>query len=110
MADVSFKDPVDQLNGRINHKSDTYFCTRMGKKVVSHYPLHKNSKKITPLQRDAFANFGQAVHQAKIELADPERKAFWQQLFDKQKQTAEKPYLILRNFVIASLTKQNKQN
>lgn len=110
MAKASFEDPINHLKGRRDRTSETYFCYRLGQKVVSHYPLHKDPKKITAHQRDLSSNFARAVQQAKTELADPARKAYWQQLFDEQKRTAEKPYAILRNFVIASITKQNAQN
>ena len=106
MAHVSYTDPVEHLTGRKNSKSETYYCVRLGKKIISHYPLHKDPKTISTRQRDVIASFSQAVRQAQRELADPERKAYWQQLFDEQKRTATKPYLILRNFVIASLSKK----
>ncbi|MGM9811165.1 MAG: hypothetical protein ACI30J_09920 [Paludibacteraceae bacterium] len=110
MAKVSFQDPVANVNGRIDNNSETYFCTRFGQKVVSHYPKHKNPKKISSRQRTLNANFTHAVQQARIELADPDRRAFWLKAFERQMQTADKPYRILRNFVIAELTKQDTSN
>ena len=106
MAKVSFQDPIANVNGRIDNNSETYFCTRFGQKVVSHYPKHKNPNNISDRQRTLNANFSQAVRQAKIELADPDRRAYWLKAFEKQMLTADKPYRILRNFVIAELTKQ----
>ena len=106
MAKVSFQDPVVNLNGRIDNNSETYFCTRFGQEVVSHYPKHKNPNNISDRQRTLNANFSQAVRQAKSELEDPERRAQWLQAFEKQMRTADKPYRILRNYVIAELTKQ----
>ena len=110
MAEASFSDPIDHISGRRDRSSETYYCIRLGRKIVSHYPKHKNPKKITARQRDLSSNFAIAVRQAQTELANPLRRAYWQQLFDEQKQTAEKPYLILRNFVIASLSKQTPPN
>lgn len=110
MARAAYTDPVDHLSGRKDKSSETYYCIRLGKKIVSHYPLHKDPKKITAHQRDLSSNFARAVEQAKTELSDPVRKAYWQQLFDEQKRTAAKPYQLLRNFVIASITKQNTPN
>ena len=107
MANVAFTDPIDNLSGRKDRAGETYYCIRFGRRVVSHYPLHKNPKKITARQRDLSSNFAHAVVQAKAELSDPERKAYWQQRFEEQKRTAANPYRILRNFVIASLTRQN---
>ena len=66
-----------------------------------------------------FARFGgnvsQAVAQAKAELSDPIRRAYWQHLFDQHKQsTANKAntapsqptYKTLRGFTLAQLNKQ----
>ncbi len=110
MAQVSYLDPVEQVNGRLDHQSEIYFCTRLGKRIASHYPKHKNPDKISSRQRDLASNFANAVQQCKIELADPERKAYWQERFEEQKKTAQKPYLLLRNFVIASLAKHDTNN
>lgn len=105
MARTTYELPFAEINGRIDKNSQFYYCTRMGTKIVSHYPLKKDPKKLSANQKACFSNFAEAVQQTKIELADPERRAYWQHLFDEQKKTAEKPYRILRNFVIASLTK-----
>ncbi len=107
MAKAELEVPFASINGKFNQADDIYFCTRFGKTVVSHYPKHKNPKIISPRQRALSSNFAQAVKQAKIELTDPERKAYWQQRFEEQQKTAQKPYTILRNFVIAELTRQN---
>lgn len=110
MAKAELEVPFATINGRLNQADDIYFCTRYGKTVVSHYPKHKNPKIISPRQRALSANFAQAVKQAKVELANPERRAYWQQRFEEQQKTAQKPYAVLRNFVIAELTRQNKPN
>lgn len=106
MAKVDLEVPFAAINGRLDHANETYFCTRFGRTVVSHYPRHKNKKKITSHQRDLSSNFADAVRQAENELADPQSKDCWMQRFEEQKQTAKKPYVILRNFVIAEITKQ----
>lgn len=106
MARTIYEFPFSEIKGRIDRKSRFYYCNRMGTKITSHYPLHKDPMKISDRQKAAFSVFAQAVQQAKTELADPERRAYWQQRFEEQKHTADKPYRILRNFVIASLSKQ----
>ena len=73
--------------------------------VVSHYPKHKDPKKITAHQHDLNDKFRQAVSQAKIELTTPDRRAYWQEQFNNQP-TDQKQYKTLRGFVIAQLTKQ----
>ena len=110
MAKAELEVPFAAINGRLDRADEIYFCTRFGRTVVSHYPKRKNKKKITPHQRDLSSNFAWTVQQAKTELSDPERKAYWQQRFEAQKMTAKKPYIILRNFVIAEITRQNAQN
>ncbi len=107
MATADYDHPISGMHGRIDRKSTTYHAQRWGKDVTSHYPLKRNKKKITKHQHELNKSFAEVVQQAKIELADPQKRAVWQQRFDEQKTTAEKPYVILRNFVIASLTKQN---
>ncbi len=107
MAQAKPDNILKNLRGKLSKDSDNYFTTRYGKLVVSNYPRHRDPKKITSHQRELSASFAQAVQQAKIELADPQKRAVWQQRFEEQKTTSEKPYVVLRNFVIASLTKQN---
>ena len=106
MAKVTLEASFDSLTGKLDQSGEIYYCKRFGKNVVSHYPKHKNPKSISQRQRDLSANFSRAIQQAKTELDNPERRAYWQKQFNKQK-NSPKPYVVLRNFVIASLTKQN---
>ena len=103
---------IQQLSGKIDRKrEDIYLAHRLGKTVVSHYPRHKNPKKITEAQTAAFSSFADAVREAKRQLNDPQLREQWQTLFDEQKehpQAGQKQYHILRNFVIASLQKAAK--
>jgi hypothetical protein len=49
----------------------------------------------------------------KEELSNPERAAYWQELFDQQFKYAkqgEKRYITLRGFVVAQLHKQLKKD
>jgi hypothetical protein len=87
---------------------------RYGQTVISNYPKRRDPKKITAHQKDLNANFAQVVAQVKLELSDPVRRAYWQELFDKHRRaTANKPtaqrYKTLRGFTIARLTTLNKK-
>ena len=50
--------------------------------------------------------FQQAVAQADSILKDHEQKQEWQTRFEEQKRIAKKPHKQLRNFIIATITKQ----
>jgi len=106
MAKAELEIPFARINGRLDRNSETYYCTRFGKAVVSHYPRHKDVKKITATQKTRYSLFAQAVARAKSDLADPQKRAAWQSLFDKQQHIAGKHYRILRNFVIAAIMKE----
>ena len=101
---------IDQISGKIDRqREDIYLAHRLGETVVSHYPRHKDPKKITALQTAAFSSFADAVREAQRQLADPQLRQQWQELFDRQKKHApagKKQYRVLRNFVIASLQTQ----
>lgn len=122
MAKAELEIPFSSIRGRISHDSATYVTTRYGQTVISNYPKHRDPKKITPRQRELNTAFAQAVAQTKAELADPVRRAYWQNLFDRHKKsTANKTntnsfhsagpsshptYKTLRGFTLAHLTKQ----
>ena len=108
MGKAKLEVPFSEITGRLDRESETYYATRLGETVVSHYPKHKDPKKITAPQRAQQSAFQQAVALAQTELADPQRKAYWLTKFNEQKRTANKPYKLLRNFVIAELTKHKK--
>ncbi len=110
MAKASLEVPFMGISGRIDHDSETYYCTRLGENVVSHYPKHKDPKKITARQKARYSVFRQAVAEADRLLNDPQTAAGWQTKFNEQKQTSKKPYRLLRNYVIATITKQNEEN
>lgn len=104
MAKSGLEVPFNQVSGRISKDSEIYYTNRFGQTVVSNYPKHRDPKKITAHQHDLNARFSQAVVQAGAELADSARRAYWQDLFDRQKEP--KQYKTLRGFIIARLTKQ----
>ena len=128
MAKAQLDILLDQLSGRLTGDSEFYATHRYGRTVISNYPKHKDPKSITPSQRANSTGFGQRSTQAKQELDDPVRHAYWQDLYDQYKRLANKNlkeaniqffgpnspaviknkyYETLRGFVIAQLAKAN---
>lgn len=81
MAKATLEVPFSSISGRLSGESEMYVTTRFGETVISTYPKHRDPKKITAHQRALNANFAQAVAQAKVELSDPIRRAYWQEQF-----------------------------
>lgn len=133
MAQAELNITIDKLSGKIYGDSDVYIAHRYGKTVISHYPRTKDPKSITAHQRELSATFGQISKQAKAELSDPERRAYWQARYDEYTKLAvdnlakanltffgtddgtpsgiptvptDKYYFTLRGFIIAQLRKQ----
>lgn len=127
MAKAQLDILIDKLSGRLTGDSEFYATHRYGRTVISNYPKHKDPKSITPSQRANSTGFGQRSTQAKQELDDPVRHAYWQDLYDQYKRLANKNlkeaniqffgpnspaviknkyYETLRGFVIAQLSKQ----
>ncbi len=115
MAKATLEVPFSSISGRLSGESEMYVTTRFGETVISTYPKHRDPKKITAHQHALNANFAQAVAQAKVELSDPIRRAYWQDRFTRYQRnpaasalsapTAPR-YKTLRGFLIAQLTKQ----
>lgn len=131
MAKAQLDILLDKLSGRLTGDSEFYATHRYGRTVISNYPKHKDPKSITPSQRANSAGFGQRSTQAKQELDDPVRHAYWQDLYDQYKRLAQKNlkeaniqffgpnspavikdkyYETLRGFVIAQLSKTEQLN
>lgn len=81
MAKATLEVPFSSISGRLSGGSEMYATTRFGETVISTYPKHRDPKKITAHQHALNANFAQAVAQAKVELSDPIRRAYWQDRF-----------------------------
>ena len=128
MAKAELSIILDKLSGRFKGDSKFYTTHRYGKTVISNYPLHKDPKSITVNQRANSASFGLLSKQAKSEMLDPERLAYWTERFEAYKKAANKDlakanaeffgltngvpnvpadkyYLTLRGFIIAQLRK-----
>lgn len=133
MAKAELDVLLDKLSGRFTGKSKFYTTHRYGQTVISNYPLHKDPKSITAHQHELNDGFGVLSKQAKQELADPEKHAYWQNMYDDYKRLAnknlakanlqffgttpngkpsvpaDKYYKTLRGFVIAQLSKTNDE-
>ena len=130
MAKAQLDILIDKLSGRLTGDSEFYATHRYGRTVISNYPKHKDPKSITPSQRANSTGFGQRSTQAKQELSDPARHAYWQDLYDQYKRLANKNlkeanirffgpnspaviknkyYETLRGFVIAQLTNNKNE-
>lgn len=104
MARAKLAIPFESMSGKLDGKSEVYMTNRFGRIVMSNYPKHRDPKTITPHQRELNTKFAQVVQQTKLDMADPARRAYWQQLFDQQK---PRQYATLRGFIIAQLNKEN---
>ncbi len=131
MAKAELDILLNKLSGRLTGDSKFYTTHRYGQTVISNYPLHKDPKSITPHQHELNKCFGEISRQAKQELADPERHAYWQNMYDEYKRLAnknlakanlqffgttpdgkptvpsDKYYKTLRGFVIAKIIETN---
>lgn len=110
MARADLNVVLDKLSGKLYGDSELYVTHRHGKTVISNYPRHRDEASYTPHQRELHVNFGQLSKRAKLELSDPERRAYWQQRYDEFKasydasaNSSQKYYFTLRGFVIAQL-------
>ena len=123
MAKAQLDILLDTLSGRLTGNSQFYTTQRHGKTVISNYPLHKDPKTISARQKELNASFAQAVKQAKLEMSNPDRLAYWTERYEAYKKAAnknlananadffgtpsDKYYSTLRGFIIAQL--RNKQ-
>lgn len=129
MAKAELDILLDKLSGRLTGDSKFYTTHRYGRTIISNYPLHRDPKKTTNGQRANSDAFGQAAKQCKIEMSDPERRAYWQACYEAYKKAAsknlakanveffgdtnglptvpaDKYYKTLRGFIIGQLRKQ----
>ena len=120
MARVKFASPVDDLQGKINtpHSKDGGICvfrqkcfgvTARGKKILGpkeSYVMYRHEGEWSSGAKANRAQFGDLAKRAFAELQDPERKAYWQRLFEEQIEhpvAGEKQYKMLHTFVAARL-------
>ena len=127
MAKAELDILLNKLQGRLTGDSKFYATHRNGRTVISNYPMHKDPKVISAHQKANSSAFAQSSKQAKLELSDPSRQAYWQEQYDQYKRlanknlakanalffgpdspavTKKKYYTTLRGFVIAQMSKQ----
>lgn len=129
MAKAQLDILLDKLSGRLTGDSKFYTTHRYGRTIISNYPMHKDPKSITANQRANSASFGEISRQAKTEMQNPARLAYWQNKYDQYRKLADKNlpkantqffnidpnttppaeqkyYKTLRGFIIAQLRKQ----
>ena len=129
MAKAQLDILLDTLSGRLTGNSQFYTTHRYGRTIISNYPLHKDPKSISANQRANSASFGELSKRAKAEMSNPDRLAYWQNIYDHYRQLANKSlaranarffgidpettppakqkyYKTLRGFIIAQLRKQ----
>ena len=61
MAKIDLEIPFSSIHGSLDHDSEIYYAKRLGTTVASHYPKHKDPKKITAHQHDLNNRFAKAV-------------------------------------------------
>ena len=90
MAKVDLDILLSKLQGRLSGDSKFYAMHRHGRTVISNYPKHKAPKVISAQQKANSSAFALASKQAKLELSDPSRLAYWQEQYDQYQRLAEK--------------------
>ena len=90
MAKAELDILLDKLSGRLTGDSKFYTTHRHGRTVISNYPLHRDPKKITAVQKANSATFGQVVKQCKAEMNNPERLAYWTERYADYTKAANK--------------------
>ncbi len=80
MAKIDLTDPVAVVRGRLSADAQIVFRTRNGRThayVIEHPKQTPQSEK----QRTHFALFGEVAKQTRAEMADLERRAYWEKEF-----------------------------
>ena len=123
MADINYSEPIDKISGTLSKKQTNnrifihrqkvfgkeFGCQIPGPRESYAYHIHQG-----PWSEGATQNrqlFQQALNSTTAELADPERNAYWKQLFLaqlKHPKKGQKQYVSFRGFVSASILAQLK--
>ena len=121
MAHVEPALPFDHFSGKLSRNERIVMRTRYGRTHAYAY-RHPYKGPISENRKPIISAFTQASKQCKLEMADPERLAYWQDRYvqyDKQAKRnpakanerfigtkTDKYYVSLRGFIIASLSVQ----
>ena len=116
MAKSNFTDHVEQFHGKVNKSDKIIHRSRFGKTHV--YRIDNPYKGPLAESRVAAINiFREAVNRCKLEMADPERLAYWTREYEKYQRkskrrlfaASKKKYNTLRGFIIAQIVAQLKE-
>ena len=124
MAHVKYVNPLEELHGKINtpkakdggicvFRQKCYGVTSKGKKILGpkeSYVMHRHEGKWSTGATENRKRFGDLMKRAHAELRNPERKAYWQRLFEDQLEHPEigqKRYVKMSAFVAAKLKEQD---
>ncbi len=121
MAKVELSTPFDNITGKFSSHEHIVMRTRYGQ-THSYAYRHPYRGPISENRKPIINAFSQAVKQCKVEMANPERLAYWQERYVQYNKVArrnprkaneqfigsasDKYYVSLRGFIIASLSIQ----
>ena len=121
MAHVEPALPFDHFSGKLSRNERIVMRTRYGRTHAYAY-RHPYKGPISENRKPIISAFTQASKQCKLEMADPERLAYWQDRYVQYDKLAkrnttkenerfigtktDKYYVSLRGFIIASLSVQ----
>ena len=106
MAHVEPTLAFDNFSGKLSKKERIVMRTRNGR-THAYAVVNPDKGPISENRKRVISSFSQAVKQCKIEMADPELLAAWQDRYNKHlKARKRKYYSTLRGFIIASLSIQ----
>ncbi len=124
MAKVNYTGPVENLQGSMSKKGAIFRRKRYKIDDKGHYVEGKAEvyqrlrerdyakNPVTEAERAHQTRFGEACKQTTLELQNPERKAYWQNRFEKQIKKPEagntKCYMQLQGFIKAMLLKESQ--
>ena len=119
MARLELANPFDEMSGKFSKTDRIVMRTRYGKTHAYAY-RHPYTGPISENRKPIICAFSQAVKQCKVEMSDPQRLAYWQDLYAQYTKLAkrntvkantkfvgtssDKYYLTLRGFIIAALS------
>jgi len=119
MARLELANPFDEMSGKFSKTDRIVMRTRYGKTHAYAY-RHPYTGPISENRKPIISAFSQAVKQCKVEMSDPQRLAYWQDLYAQYTKLAkrntvkanrqfvgtssDKYYLTLRGFIIATIS------
>ena len=114
MAKVIPAAPFEKLSGKLSANERIVMRVRYGK-MEAYVVQHPYKGKPSENRQKSINAFGQAVQQAKTEMSNPDRLAYWQQQYAQYRAEISKhapaqgtkTYSTLRGYIIAQLANNN---